>query len=144
MLQIYQSSFFESESQLFSNCCFSTMIVANISKFLFWKRITTRTSSFQYLRRLLQIYQSSFFESESQLLNQCIYGCCNCCKYIKVPFLKANHNRSNSIVDLPSIVANISKFLFWKRITTQIHLTPQNLKLLQIYQSSFFESESQL
>jgi len=117
-LQIYQSSFFESESQRIPNLPSLLQIVANISKFLFWKRITTSFSLLLLKWKLLQIYQSSFFESESQLA-----------------FYHFNVN---------VIVANISKFLFWKRITTKFKLTKAKNALLQIYQSSFFESESQL
>ena len=170
MLQIYQSSFFESESQhiiwffVAINCCckyikvpflkanhnsetgwyryqFSCCkyikvpflkanhngllnnfdiypVVANISKFLFWKRITTLDSIKFTLLQLLQIYQSSFFESESQHKNTLVGIRISCCRYIKVPFLKANHNRFANFLILPYVVANISKFLFWKRITT--------------------------
>ena len=169
LLQIYQSSFFESESQRFSifkfceiSCCkyikvpflkanhnwvsFATLhswVVANISKFLFWKRITTEIASTIAPKRLLQIYQSSFFESESQRYEHSYYQLWSCCKYIKVPFLKANHNTNTSYPAKPQVVANISKFLFWKRITTEYVLFPIVSALLQIYQSSFFESESQ-
>ena len=170
LLQIYQSSFFESESQppstitsSFGNCCkyikvpflkanhngsveyhLPGRIVANISKFLFWKRITTRRRCSYRLWKLLQIYQSSFFESESQHINIFVNDKTNCCKYIKVPFLKANHNGLDFGFSNPTIVANISKFLFWKRITTYICYFIVIQILLQIYQSSFFESESQL
>ena len=144
LLQIYQSSFFESESQLALIISFAAAIVANISKFLFWKRITTKLSCYFREIILLQIYQSSFFESESQRLTIGICLATNCCKYIKVPFLKANHNSITTLFILRLIVANISKFLFWKRITTLPFAIALLSLLLQIYQSSFFESESQL
>jgi len=144
LLQIYQSSFFESESQQGQIFFLTLMIVANISKFLFWKRITTEFRCYKPHQLLLQIYQSSFFESESQHQFITLFFRLNCCKYIKVPFLKANHNRNIPVSINYSIVANISKFLFWKRITTTLSRLNLIEILLQIYQSSFFESESQL
>jgi len=118
----------------------TNIIVANISKFLFWKRITTCFVFKKFEILLLQIYQSSFFESESQhssatIAKGKIYQSSffesesqhlldrfpvlnDCCKYIKVPFLKANHNNFQIQITCLKIVANISKFLFWKRITT--------------------------
>ena len=119
-------------------------IFANISKFLFWKRITTYVQHYTNPIILLQIYQSSFFESESQQIMYFTRGIYYCCKYIKVPFLKANHNSFLFRLFLYLIVANISKFLFWKRITTDTANWNRIRQLLKIYQSSFFESESQL
>ena len=120
------------------------VVVANISKFLFWKRITTLVQRLLYWTSLLQIYQSSFFESESQQPCLVLFFFFSCCKYIKVPFLKANHNYPGTEVLIVPVVANISKFLFWKRITTILMILMIVMMLLQIYQSSFFESESQL
>ena len=110
--------FLKANHNLFNTMFLNAFVVANISKFLFWKRITT-ADMFHFLKFvLLQIYQSSFFESESQQDSyKIIYSNC-CCKYIKVPFLKANHNTIVAEILFLLVVANISKFLFWKRITT--------------------------
>ena len=143
LLQIYQSSFFESESQLVRNNWYRRFCCCKYIKVPFLKANHNKLLIFYYFKSLLQIYQSSFFESESQqrLLMMCLLSCC--CKYIKVPFLKANHNMRLNIKWILYVVANISKFLFWKRITTSVLPISFKYVLLQIYQSSFFESESQ-
>ena len=117
LLQIYQSSFFESESQHQIILLNAPLRCCKYIKVPFLKANHNKRKSIKMCNKLLQIYQSSFFESESQHRNEYLKISVSCCKYIKVPFLKANHNKK--------------------------YCNMEGIKLLQIYQSSFFESESQ-
>jgi len=112
LLQIYQSSFFESESQHIANTQQQGQGCCKYIKVPFLKANHNDVETWKHAKKLLQIYQSSFFESESQLVLQQPKGCLRCCKYIKVPFLKANHNFVLFVPVFVVVVANISKFLF--------------------------------
>jgi len=169
VLQIYQRTCFESESQpgvlvwsytgrcykytkelvLKANhnycmpCNCSCEGVTNIPKNLFWKRITTTDMRRRYQLKVLQIYQRTCFESESQQLLWIIPTAGWCYKYTKELVLKANHNKEELIFySLPG-VTNIPKNLFWKRITTCKRRYKSKRWVLQIYQRTCFESESQ-
>ena len=109
---------FESESQLLFYFSVIFRAVFNMSKIQIWKRITTYFNVFGRWVWLYLICQRYKFESESQLVFECVV--------------------------ISPAVFNMSKIQIWKRITTCCKTQNAIERLYLICQRYKFESESQL
>ena len=121
----------------------SQMIVADMSKILFWKQFTTLPHTLLIHNQLLLICQRYYSESNSQPIIYIFTIFYDCCWYVKDTILKAIHNLIGIFQNFMGIVADMSKILFWKQFTTSFRTWVLKLLLLLICQRYYSESNSQ-
>ena len=127
LFRISKIQFFESNSQQTSQVLAYLVVVQNIKDTIFWKQFTTICTAICAERLLFRISKIQFFESNSQRACFSVLFLHSCSEYQRYNFLKAIHNRIQTIGRLPMLF-RISKIQFFesnsqRRASTIYHCT---------------------
>ena len=121
-----------------------TPVVYQVKDTIFWKQITTiHAYRLDYLLLFIKS-KIQFFESKSQQSAARKINCGSCLSSQRYNFLKANHNDLLTNLLLIEVVYQVKDTIFWKQITTIIHITSFFVLLFIKSKIQFFESKSQL
>ena len=120
-----------------------TSVVYQVKDTIFWKQITTASSSFSWLSMLFIKSKIQFSESKSQRY-QSRYAEYKCClSSQRYNFLKANHNVHINWYITNIVVYQVKDTIFWKQITTSLRNLPIVMELFIKSKIQFSESKSQ-
>ena len=110
--------FSESKSQRVAKGLDEYKVVYQVKDTIFWKQITTELWTLQTCLTLFIKSKIQFSESKSQQRTRFDKHSDRCLSSQRYNFLKANHNGSGMLENLPVVVYQVKDTIFWKQITT--------------------------